>query len=335
MRSLRLMARPGPLLEAVEIDLAPPGPRQMLVRVERSYVSAGTEMNYYRENPPGRAATPAPLGYMTVGTVEVMGSAIEGYAVGERVLTAGYHGAHWLVDLDDAGPAAWYIERLDPAHDLDSVGFVILADIALHGVRRARLQIDQSVAVFGVGLIGQLTLQLARLSGAYPLIAVDLYPSRLDKARVSGASHVVDAATDDPVAAIRAITGGVGAEAVFHCAPTPAILQACLQAAAERGTVVLTGSPPGLATIGLQAELLRHELTIVGNYEMSLTTPHPYWPWTRQRNRRACLRLLKSGELRLGHLISHVVPYTEAQAMADMMARGGDDWMGIVFRWDV
>ena len=212
MRSLRLMARPGPLLEAVEIDLAPPGPRQMLVRVERSYVSAGTEMNYYRENPPGRAATPAPLGYMTVGTVEVMGSAIEGYAVGERVLTAGYHGAHWLVDLDDAGPAAWYIERLDPAHDLDSVGFVILADIALHGVRRARLQIDQSVAVFGVGLIGQLTLQLARLSGAYPLIAVDLYPSRLDKARVSGASHVVDAATDDPVAAIRAITGGVGAE---------------------------------------------------------------------------------------------------------------------------
>ena len=107
-----------------------------------------------------------------------------------------------------------------------------------------------------------------------------------------------------------------------------------MEAAAERGKVVLTGSAPGTAEIGLQVELLRHELTILGVYEIGIDQPHGYWPWTRSRNRRACLRLLASGHLRLDHLVTHVVPQTEAEAMFAMMARGGDDWMGIVFTWD-
>ena len=106
-----------------------------------------------------------------------------------------------------------------------------------------------------------------------------------------------------------------------------------LEAAAVRGKVVMTASTPGTAEIGLQVELLRHELTILGVYEIGIDRPHGYWPWTRLRNRRACLRLLESGQMRLDHLISHVVPHTEAEAMFRMMARGGDDWMGIVFTW--
>ena len=58
------------------------------------------------------------------------------------------------------------------------------------------------------------------------------------------------------------------------------------------------------------------------------------WQRRHPTSLRACLRLLASGELRLRHLITHVVPYTEAEAMFRMMARGGDDWMGIVFTWD-
>jgi hypothetical protein len=115
---------------------------------------------------------------------------------------------------------------------------------------------------------------------------------------------------------------------------TPSYAAYAMEAAAERGKVVLTASAPGTAEIGLQVELLRRELTILGVYEIGLDQPHGYWPWTRARNRRACLRLLAAGGLRLDHLISHVVPYTEAEAMVAMMARGGDEWMGIVFAWD-
>ena len=333
MRARRLFASPGPTLEIREIELPEPGPGQVLVGVTHSYVSAGSEMNFFRINPPGSKAEARPLGYMTVGRIEYVGDGVSTFKVGDRVLTAGFHGDTHLVDLHDQGHTDWYIEPLDDAIPDRTAGFVILGDVALHGVRRAQLQIDESVAVFGAGLIGQLTIQFARMSGAYPIIAVDLFDRRLEQARVSGATHVVNARETDPVQAIRDITGGAGAETLFHCTPTPSVLQTLLRAAAERGTIVLSGSAPGIAEIGLQVELLRRELTILANYESGLTAPHPYWPWTRQRNRRACLRMLKSGELKLDHLVSHVVPAEQAQAMFEMMAAGGDDWMGVAFTW--
>lgn len=339
----RLIVAPGPRVEIEEFNLPEPGPHQFLVRVTRSQISAGSEMNFVRHGARGYSSRPElntgaqedgrPLGYMTVGIVEKVGPGVTAYAPGDRVLTSGNHGSYWLVDLQDQGTTIWYAEKLDDTIPDEQAGFAILGDVALHGVRRAALQIDESVAVFGAGIVGQLTIQLARISGAYPIIAVDLYESRLAKARENGATHLVNA-NDNPVTAIREITAGAGAETVFHCAAIPRILQTTMEAAADRGKVVLTGSAPGTAEIGLQVELLRHELTIIGIYETGLTAPHPYWPWTRQRNRRACLRLMKSGQLRVDNLISHVVPYTQAQQMYEMMARGGEDWMGIVLKWD-
>ncbi|MEP7199228.1 MAG: zinc-binding dehydrogenase, partial [Chloroflexota bacterium] len=313
-----------------------PAANQLLVRVARSQVSAGSEMNFLRHGaagyglPPGSPSRMA-IGYMTVGRIAAIGDGVTGYTVGERVVTGGTHASHHLVDLSNPNAP---IERVPDNVSDDVAGFAALGDVALHGVRRASLQIDESVAVFGMGIVGQLTLQLARLSGAHPLIAVDLFDSRLDKAKQSGATHIVNASRDDPVQAIRAITHGVGAETVFHCTQVANILQSLLESAAERATIVLTGSPPGTATIGLQAELLRRELTIVGNYEVGLTQPHGYWPWTRGRNRRACLRLMSEGRLQLDHLITHVVPHTDAQEIFEMMLRGGEDWLGVVFKWD-
>lgn len=317
-----------------EYPIPEPGPRQILVAVRRSYVSAGTEMNFFRENPSEGPFRRDRVGYMTVGEVSAVGPGVGDFAPGERVLTCGHHCSHWLVDLDDSGAAGWYIEHLDPRIPDDVAGFAVLGDVALHGIRRAQLQIDQSVVVFGAGIVGQLTIQFARLSGTHPIIAVDLYESRLERASQSGATHLVNASQEDPVQAIRAITVGRGAEAVFHCASVPQVLQTAMEVAADRGTIVLSGSPPGTATISLQVELLRRELTIIGNYEAGLIQPHPYWPWTRQRNRRACLRLLASGQLQLQHLLTHIVPYTEAQRMIDMMLAGGGDWLGVVFTWD-
>jgi 2-desacetyl-2-hydroxyethyl bacteriochlorophyllide A dehydrogenase len=317
-----------------EYPVPAPEPRQILVEVARSCVSAGTEMNFFRDHPPTGPLQRATLGYMTVGRVVQVGADAGDYAPGDRVLTCGHHCSHWLVDLDDPGSSRWYIAHIADAIPDDMAGFAILGDVALHGVRRAGLQIDEAVAVFGAGIVGQLTIQFARLSGAYPIVAVDLYDSRLDLARQSGATHVVNPARDDPVRAIKEITGG-GAQAVFHCAPAAQVLQTALAAAADRGKIVLTGSAPGTAEIGLQVELLRHELSIIGVYETGLTAPHPYWPWTRQRNRQACLRLLATGQLRLDQHITHVVPFTDAGAIVDMMLHGsGDEWMGVVFRWD-
>ena len=333
---IRLMFRSDRKVEFEPFEIPSAGHRQLLVRVHRSQVSAGSEMNFFRLNPADGPLAKAALGYMTVGTIVEVGESVTGYEVGDRVLTNGYHQSHWLVDLD-AGPEVHvglnYIQKLDPGVSDDEAGFMILGDVALHGLRRATPQIDESVVVFGCGIVGQLTIQLARIAGCYPIIAIDLLESRLEKARISGATHTIDASKVDPVQGVKDITDGAGAEIVFHCAPVASILQTALEMAAKRGKIILTGSAPGIAGIGLQVELLRRELSIIGVYEVDMDEPSAYWRWSRPRNRRACLRLLKSGELRMDHLISHVVPYTEAETMFRSMLDGSADWMGVVFDW--
>jgi L-iditol 2-dehydrogenase len=330
------MFAPGPRVEVEEFDVDEPGPHQILVQIARTQVSAGSEMNFIRHGPAGYGLPPdsaerVSIGYMAVGRIAAIGADVMGYSVGERVLTGGTHGSYWLVDLDNPNVN---LEKVPDGVTDDAAGFAVLGDVALHGVRRAALQIDESVAVFGMGMVGQLTLQLARLSGAHPLIAVDVADRRLEKARQCGATHVINAARDDTVRAIRAITDGAGAETIFHCTQVAGILQNLLESAGDRGTIVLTGSAPGVAQIGLQAELLRHELNIIGIYESAMNQPHAYWPWTRSRNRRACLRLMSEGHLDVDRLITHRAPYAQAQSVFEMMLRGNEEWLGVVFVWE-
>jgi threonine dehydrogenase-like Zn-dependent dehydrogenase len=339
MEGQRLIFRSGFRVDVEPFEVPVPGPGQVLLRVSRSQVSAGSELNGLRALDRAGAEAPGrPGGYTTAGRVLATGPGVRGFEEGDRMLAFGNHASHVLVDLND--PLEWraHPDRIPDGVSDEQACFAVLGDVALHGVRRAGLQIDESVAVFGAGVVGQLTLQFVRLSGAHPIVSVDLVAARLEVARASGATHAVDAARGDAVAGVFAATGGAGAETVFHCSANPQLLQTTLEAAAARGTVVLTGSAPGTAEIGLQVELLRRELTIVGVYESGLFAPHAYWPWTRQRNRAACYRLIAGGELRVDPLISHVSPPSGAQELYRKIAAGagagGADWMSVFFAWD-
>lgn len=318
------------------LEVPEPGPLEVLVRVGFSHVSAGTEMNFFREHPADGPLVSAQLGYIAVGDVVAVGPGVDGYSPGDRVLTCAFHQSHWMVDLDPAStaiPAKRYILKLDPAISSEEAGFLVLADIALHGLRRARPQIDESAVVIGCGMVGQCVIQLAGIAGMYPVVAVDPIDSRLERARLSGATHTINPTNTDPVAAVREITGGAGVQAVFPCAPAPSTLQPALEMAAKRGKVSLVASIPGRAEIGLQVELLRRELSIIGTYEADMDSPSVYWPWSRDRNRRACMRLLGSGELRFGHLITHRVRPGSVESMFAAMHDPATDWMGVVIDW--
>lgn len=333
----RLVFRSDRRIDVEPFELPDPRPWQVLVRNDFTHVSAGTEMNFFRSNPESGPLARDQLGYMAVGEVVAVGSKVVDYSPGERVVTNALHQSHWLIDLDaDTRAAAnsplWYIDRLDPSIPGEQGGFVTLGDVALHGLRRARPQIDQSAAVIGCGLVGQLVVQLARVAGMHPVVATDLVQRRLERARLSGATHLVNSGETDAVTAVRAITGD-GAETVFPCAPVPSTLQSALEMAAKRGTISLVASVPGQARITLQDELLRRELTIIGTYEADMNAPSVYWPWSRARNRRTVQRLMAEGAVRLDHLITHVVPYGEAEAMFAAMHDPGTDWMGVVFDW--
>jgi threonine dehydrogenase-like Zn-dependent dehydrogenase len=132
---------------------------------------------------------------------------------------------------------------------------------------------------------------------------------------------------------VRELTGG-GAQTLFQASANPKMLPEMLRAATNRGKIVIVGAAPlEEVSIGLWSELLHRELRIMGSYSLMGNASSPYWPWTRQVNRRIALDMLASGELQVDYLISHAVPYTKAPEVYKTLLAGPTSWLGVQFLW--
>ncbi len=352
------------IVRLIDVPVPETGPNDVLVRTTLSQVSAGTEMNDVRQR---RAAAPADragfarigLGYTTVGIVERVGKNVRDFKAGDRVLGQGNHGSFWVVPYDQAAVDSGLVnspllEKVpDNLEDVEIV-FAMLGDVALHAVRNGKVHLGDSVAVYGLGQIGLLALQLGGLDGGHPLLGVDPSPSRRELARKLGATQTFDAMAPDVVEAIHAATTipfsfkddqshglepGSGVDVQIHTTARLEPLDTMFRAAADRGRIVLAGTPSAWPERGPRAnigvdEFLRREVSLVGSYETGLTRPHPYWPWSRARNRAVVLDLIGRGKLDVKPMISHVVPAAEAPKMYDLMHQGPEGWMAINFLWN-
>ena len=353
----RLVLTPAGQIEIEEFEVPVPASNQLLVRTSLTQVSAGSEMNGIRArrnaSPSEQAAfKPAGLGYTAIGVVEAAGSEIDQVAVGDRVLCSGNHATHWLVTpeleaSEVAIPQQYRVQKLpDDLTDVE-IAFCVLGDVALHGVRRAQIQLGESAAVHGLGVVGLMALQLCRLVGAHPLIGVDLVEERLNLARQLGASHLVDAGSQDVVEEIHSHTQlpwrwrgalpnmpqGSGAEVQLHCTSYIGNYPTMIKAAADRGRIILVGATSGSIPIESD-ELFRREIIMTGSYQTGMSDTHPYWPWTRVRNQHVILDLIRRDQLQIEPLVTHVVPYTEAPALFNRMMSGHEGWLSVFFTWD-
>jgi 2-desacetyl-2-hydroxyethyl bacteriochlorophyllide A dehydrogenase len=315
-------------------EVPEPGAHQIRLRTLRTAVSAGTELTTLLGDSP-RSRFPAYPGYSHVGVVEAVGAQVQGLAIGDRVLSMGRHQTHVLLDVDPDRPGGpEYVERVPDGLAPDLAAFAILGSVSLHGVRRADLQIGQSVAVFGQGIVGQLLVQLAKAAGASPVIGIDPVAQRLEESRLSGADAVLDPLRDDVEAEVRRITGA-GAEVVFDATRTPKTLPMMMKVAAMGGKVLFVGSAMGTVEIDAFTELQLKELSIIGCFQPAApTSSHHFLRWTQGRNRRIFMEMTADGRIRLDHLISHFVPFSRAPEMFEMIKAGGTEWLGIVFTWD-
>lgn len=337
----RLTVVDGERVEIEAFDVPEPGPGQVLMRVSRSQVSAGSEKGRFRGpfNPAGH--TPRPPGYTAVGRVQAVGPGVEDFTAGDRVFALGRHSSHLLVDTAPREDSTLsFAEGEFPGRPPQRIKFDItdeqacfsrLGDVALHGVRRAELQPDESVVVFGQGVVGQLIVGVCRLAGGYPIVAVDLDPERLALSKKSGATHVVDASTTDAVEEVMAITGE-GARCVFHANRDAQVLDDCVRSAGYAGKVVLVGATGGTLEMRL-SPLLSREIDIRGS-QWQVDYPHKYYPWSTPRNRSAIMRMIESGDLSVDHLISHVAKPEEAHELYRLIVAGPKGWMGIFFDWN-
>jgi L-iditol 2-dehydrogenase len=178
----------------------------------------------------------------------------------------------------------------------------------INGMRRSNVDFGRSVVVIGCGPIGLMHLQLARHRGAH-VIACDLLPERLEKAREVGAHETVCPAQEDAVARVKEATGGFGADAMMIAVGGVAPLEMALQMADLNATVNLFAGTYPAETIALDPNLIHYK-------QINLTGSHDFSP----DDFSAALRLIADGIVNTRALISHTLPLDRVQEAFEIVA---------------
>jgi L-iditol 2-dehydrogenase len=217
--------------------------------------------------------------------------------------------------------------------------------VALHAIHRANLRLGEDVVVMGAGVVGLLTLQLARQAGAHPVIAVDLSPVRLALAARVGADFTIDAAREDAAAKVRDYLGADGTNCAIEAVGNPAVLQSCMRVCAPGARVVVMGALVGKVTLDMYSEFIFRELTLIASQQpRNPVEDSIYYHFTGQRNRQMLLDLIRRGAINVRDLITHRFSYREAPQVYRLLGEAknadydamGDvhrDMIGVLFDW--
>jgi len=266
---------------------------------------------------------PIPMGYSNVGRVLEVGEGVDGFRPGDRVVSNGPHAEVVMVPKNLAA-------RVPDAVADDQATFTVVGAIALQGIRLIRPTLGETVAVFGLGLIGQLAVQILRAHGAR-VIGFDYDGRRVELARRYGAEAENLSLSTDPVAAAMALTGEHGVDGVLVTAATKSdsLMHQAAQLCRKRGRIVLTG----VAGLNLRrSDFYEKELTFQvscsygpGRYDADYEQrgrdyPRSFVRWTEQRNFEAVLELMHERRLETEELISLRVPLAEAKHAYDAVA---------------
>lgn len=278
---------------------------------------------------------PLPLGYCNVGVVSEVGTGIEGYLKGDRVLSNGPHADVVKVPKN-------LCAKIPEGVSDEAASFTVVASIGLQGIRLVKPTLGECVVVTGVGLIGLLTVQLLKAQGCR-VLAIDFDQSKLDLAAQFGAEICNPGKGEDPISAGISFSRGNGVDAVIITASTKSndpVTEAA-RMSRKRGRIVLVG------VVGLElnrADFYEKELSFQvscsygpGRYEADyeakgLDYPLPFVRWTEQRNFEAVLDMMASGALNVEKLITHRIVFEEAKEAYDVLTTDNNA-LGILLKY--
>jgi len=305
-----------------------PGPGEVLVRSVLSAEKHGTDLLLYRGESPFTGNTfdarhglfmpreseavfapnaPMSLGNMTVGVVAEVGPDVEGLAIGVRV-----YGYLPIRETHTVNSGA-----LRPAPEGVSDEMLVCLDpalVAFTAIREGRALLGETVAVFGMGAIGLMTVGLAKLAGAALVIAVEPLPLRAALAGRQGADVVLDPSRDpDAGLQIRAATDMEGVDVAIETSGSHAALHHAIRGTRYGGTIVPVAWYHGGATdLRLGEEWHFNRQTIVSGARLESVPYRDHPRWDPRRVERTVLQLFARGSLTVDGMLQPRVPITEA-----------------------
>lgn len=357
-------------LSVVEVPSPVRGPADLLVVTRSSLISAGTEravMEMGRKSLAGKARARPDLARKVLGSAREDGLMATVQKVRGRLQepgTPGYSSCGTVLEAPDGSPAGpgelvacagaglathaqvvavprTLVARVPEGVPAEDAAYATVTAIALHAVRLTGLALGETAAVIGLGLVGQLTMELVRAAGGVPL-GLDTAEDRVELTREAGFW-----ATNSPDELVREgerRTSGRGADGALVTAASKSSepLRTAIEAARERATIAIVGD---VAIEASRAPLFEKELRLVvsrsygpGRYdpvheELGQDYPPGYVRWTEGRNLEEALRLMAIGAVRPSRLTTHTFDLDKGARAYDLLGSSDERSLGILLRY--
>lgn len=316
--------------EYLEQEVPSITPESVLVKMQYTVVSGGTERACITASDNTAQRFPMALGYCGVGRIERLGENVQGFNVGDRVLV--YHGIHTnynvvhfsqLTKVED--------ENIDPLE----AAFVVIASMGLGGARKLELELGESAMVMGLGLLGMFSVQFLSRMGANPLIAVDLNKDRRDMALKLGADYALNPLEQDFVEQVKKLTKGKGVNACVEVTGVSKAMNQALDCASYMGRISLLGcTRVSDCAVDYYQKVHRPGVKLIGahNFVRPKVESYPHH-WTHHDDCRAILDLISAKKVQVLPMVSRVVKPETAPEIYKQLCEDKNFPMGTVFDW--
>jgi len=288
----------------------------------------------------GRLDTHMPLGYSCSGIVTACGEHITEFTPGDRVACAG---AGYANHAEVVSVPRNLVVKIADEVAYDAAAFVTVGSIALQALRVTDAQIGERVGVIGLGLVGQLTVQLLSAAGC-SVFGLDILPSRAELSLRMGATQSTTGSPEEILASVMAFTRQRGLDAVLITADTenngPVELAGDLLR--EKGRVVVVGAVkmdiPRRVYYQKELDLRLSRSYGPGRYdrqyeEKGIDYPFGYVRWTENRNMEAFAGLIASGKVDVKQLVTHRFSIEDALQAYDMISENKEPHLGVLLTY--
>lgn len=284
--------------------------------------------------------TPNPLGYSCAGEVIEVADDIKHIKVGDFVACGGMTANHSEVVVVPKNLCV----KINQPELVKSAAFTTIGAIAMQGVRQAEVSLGESCVVIGLGIVGQITVQLLSAAGVNA-IGLDIDQNQVNLAKKIGFKHAYNSSDESIENVIEQVTNGFGADSVIITAGTSSLepINFAGVIARKKAKVVIVGAVPTGFDRGnyFKKELDLRMSTSYGpgrydnDYEQKgIDYPIGYVRWTENRNMQSFIELIEAGKLDLESLISHQFGFDKAQDAYQLIVDRSEHLCGMVLKYD-
>ncbi len=276
------------------------------------------------------------LGNCNAGVVIGIGRNVEGFSIGDRVVSNGPHAEVVCISKN-------LCVKIPTAVSDEEAAFAVLGSIALQGIRLSKPTLGERFVVYGTGLIGLLAIQILIANGCH-VLGIDYDESRLGLAERFGAQVVNLSVGHNLLSSSSCFSNGCGADGVIITASTTSSqpVQQAAQMCRKRGRIVLIGAT-GMKLY--REEFYNKELSFQvsssygpGRYDPTYEDkgqdyPFAYVRWTARRNIQAVLELMSTNKIQVKPLITHRYQFDEALRAYEMILEAKEPYIGVVLQY--